>query len=149
MMRWIWIVAAVACSSKPPPAAKPVEPVPVTVVADAAVDAMPLDQDLSQLVERSLAMYQDVAKALAAAGEDCKAAAASFGQLATAYRDVVTANAKVLHDGRAKQLRAALEPHSDEFDRLAKAVVQSPAMSKCSQDPAFARAFDDLLEAPP
>jgi hypothetical protein len=150
MKRVIWIVVAVACtSSKPPPPAQPAQSPPAAVVVDAAVDATPLDQDLPRLAERSLAMYQDVAKALAAAGEDCKAATASFHELSGAYKDVVTANAKVLHDGRARQLRAALEPHNDEFDRLAKAVVQSPTMSKCSQDRAFARAFDELLEAPP
>jgi hypothetical protein len=151
MWRMMWLAAAVAvgCSGKPPPAAKPVEPAPVTAVADAGVDAAPLDQDLQRLAERSLAMYQAVAKAFAASGEDCKAATSQLGQLATQYRDVVTANAKVLKDGRAKQLRAALDPHNDEFDRAAKAMMQSPTMSKCSQDRAFARAFDELLEAPP
>jgi ABC-type transporter Mla subunit MlaD len=119
------------------------------VVADAAVDAAPLDQDLSRLAERSLAMYQDVAKAFAATGQDCAAATARLRQLAAAYRDVVTANAKVLHDGRAKQLRAALEPHDEAFNRSAQAVVQSPTMSSCSRDAAFAKAFDELLEAPP
>lgn len=150
MLRMMWLAAAAAigCSGKPP-AAKPAEPAPVAAVADAGADAAPLDQDLPRLAERSLAMYQDVAKALAQSGDDCKAAASRLGQLASQYRDAVTANAKVLQDGRAKQLRVALDPHNDEFDRAAKAIMQSPTMSKCSQDRAFARAFDELLEAPP
>jgi hypothetical protein len=150
MLRMTWLAAvAVACSGKPPPAAKPVEPAPVVVAADAAVDAGPLDQDLPRLAERSLAMYKDVAQALAQSGDDCKAATSRLGQLATEYRDVATANAKVLQDGRAKQLRAALDPHNADFDRAAQAVMQSPTMSKCSQDRAFAQAFDELLAAPP
>ena len=147
-MRVMWIAAAVACRGTPPPAAQPAAP-PPPIVADAAVDAAPLDQDLPRLIERSLAMYHDVAGAFAAAGTDCAAATARLGPLAATYRDVVTTNAKVLHDGRAAELRAALARRDDEFNRAAQAVVQSPTMSKCSQDPAFAKAFDDLLEAPP
>jgi hypothetical protein len=150
----IGIAAAIACSGKSPPPAQPAEAAPVTAVAvvgDAATapDATPLDQDLPRLAERSLVMYQDVANAFAASGEDCSAAATKLGQLAGTYRDVVTANAKVLHEGRAKQLRAALEPHGDAFDSAARAIVQSPTMAKCSQDRAFEKAFDELLEAPP
>jgi hypothetical protein len=153
MSRLIGIIAAasaVACSGSPVPA-KATAPASAAVLVDAgaASDSAPLDRDLERLAQRSLAMYQAVAKALTESAEDCKAATARFGQLAGEYRDVVTANAKVLQDGRAKELRAALDPHSEEFDRAAKAVVQSPTMSKCSQDRAFAKAFDDLLEAPP
>ena len=135
----------------PPPCARPAGPTPVAVALDAgtARDATPLDQDLERLAQRSLAMYQDVAKAFAETGEDCKAATARLGQLTAEYRDVATANAKVLQDGRANELRAALDPHSGELDRAAKAVVQSPTMSRCSQDRAFARAFDELHEASP
>lgn len=147
-MRVMWIAAAVACSGTPPPPAQPTAP-PAAVIADAAVDAAPLDQDLARLADRSLAMYQDVAKAFAAAGESCATATASLRKLATAYRDVVTANAKVLQDGRAAQLRIALKPRDDEFSRAAQAVVQSQIMSKCSQDPTFMKAFDELLAPPP
>lgn len=149
MRSWvISIAAAAACRATPPPPAQPAEAAPS---ADAAIasDATALDQDLPRLALRSLALYQDVANAFAASGEDCAAAATRLGQLAGAYRDVVTANAKVLHDGRAKQLQAALDPHGDAFDRSARAIIQSPTMSKCSQDPAFAKAFDHLLEPPP
>lgn len=144
----IGVAAAVACRGKPPPPAQPAEAAPI---ADAviAIDAAALDQDLPRLALRSLAMYQDVAKAFAASGEDCAAVAGRLGQLAAAYRDVVAANAKVVHDGRAKQLQAALDPHGDAFDGSARAILRSPAMAKCSQDPAFAKAFDELLEPPP
>jgi hypothetical protein len=142
--------AALACSGSPTPA-KPAGPAPVAVVADAgsAIDATPLDQDLLRLADRSLALYQDIAKAFADSGEDCKAATGRLGRLAGEYRDVTVANAKVLQDGRAKQLQAALDRHGEDFDRAAKAVMQSPTMSKCAQDRAFAKAFEDLLEAPP
>ncbi len=146
----IAIAGAIACSGKPPPA-QPVETMPGAATPGAAAqpEATALDQDLPRLIDRSLVMYQDVAKALAASGDDCAAAAAKLGQLAGRYREVVAANAKVLHDGRARQLKAALEPHNEDFERLAQAIVQSPTMSACSQDPAFAKAFDELVEAPP
>jgi hypothetical protein len=147
--------AAVACRGEPLPPARPVAAAPVGVGPDAgsaagrASGAVPLDQDLPQLAQRSLAMYQDVAKAFAASGEDCAAAAGRLGQLAGIYHDVALANAKVLRDGRARQLQAALDPHGEAFDDAARAIMQSPTMSKCAQTPAFAKAFDALLEAPP
>jgi hypothetical protein len=151
MSRALWIAAAtaVACSGSPTPA-RPAGPAAVAVAVDAgtARDATPLDQDLERLAQRSLAVYQDVAKAFAETGEDCKAATSRLGQLAVEYRDVATANTKVLQDGRAKELQAALDPHGDEFDRAAKAVLQSPTMSKCAPDRAFARAFEELQAAP-
>jgi hypothetical protein len=141
--------AAIACSGSPSPA-KPTGPTPVAVPIDAGPrDAPPLDQDLERLVQRSLAMYRAVAKALGDPQRACSAATADLGQLRDEYRDVVAANAKVLQDGRAKELKAALAPHNDEFDRAAQAVLQSPTMAKCHGDRAFAKAFDDLLEAPP
>jgi hypothetical protein len=135
-----------AASAQPPAAPAAAAPPPATPAPAPA--AAPLDQDLPRLVERALAMYRDVASALAASGNDCAAASARLRELSGRYRDVVTANAKVLRDGRARELRAALEPHGDEFDTAAQAVVGSPAMAKCAPDPAFGKAFDDLL-APP
>jgi hypothetical protein len=140
----------------PPPAAAHVAPAastaaaaaPPAAPAPAAADPGPLDQDLPRLVERALAMYRDVAAALAASGSDCAAASARLRELSERYREVVSANARVLRDGRARQLRAALESHGDEFDAAAQAVVGAPAMAKCAPDPAFGKAFDELL-APP
>jgi hypothetical protein len=134
-----------AASPASPAASTPAAPAPV---AAAPADAAPLDQDLPRLVERALAMYRDVASALATSGNDCATASARLRELSGRYRDVVTANARVLRDGRARQLRAALESHGDEFDAAAQAVVGSPAMAKCAPDPAFGKAFDELL-APP
>lgn len=145
----IAIVGAIACSAKPPPA-RPAESKPGAATSSAGPAESPaLDQDLPRLVDRSLAMYRDVAQALAASGNDCAAATDKLRQLAGTYREVVRANAKVLHDGRARQLKAALEPHNEDFDRSAQAIVQSPVMAACSTGPAFSRAFDELLEAPP
>jgi hypothetical protein len=147
----IVIAAAIACRGKPPPPAQPAEATPVAAAPDAQVagDATLLDQDLPQLALRSLAMYQDIATAFAASGQDCAVATTKLRQFAGTYRDVTIANAKVLHDGRAKQLQAALDPHSDAFDAAARSIMQSPTMSKCSQDPSFAKAFDALLSPPP
>ena len=146
----ITIAVMVACRGKPPPA-QPVKLPPVAATPDAQLtsDAGPLDQDLPQLALRSVAMYQDIAMAFASSGQDCAAATAKLDRLASTYRDVAIATAKVLHDGRAKQLQAALDPHGDTFDTAARAIMQSPTMAKCSQDPAFAKAFDALLGSPP
>jgi hypothetical protein len=147
MQRLIWLVTIVACSGKgPPPAQHAAAPPPV----DAAVVASSgLDQDLAQLVERSLGLYQAVGEALAASGEDCAVASARLGQLAGSYRDVVAANAKVLHDGRIEELRAALAPHGEAFDAAAQAVMKSPTLAKCAPDAGFTRAFDALVAPPP
>jgi hypothetical protein len=147
MVRALWIAAAVACSGASPPPAQPAAQPVVAVDAGVAVDAAALDQDLPRLAERSVAMYRDVALALAG-GPDCAAATGKLRTLAAGYRDVVTAIARVLHDGRGKELRAALDPHSDAYDRSAQAIVTSPTMSRCAHDPGFAKAFDDLLDAP-
>ena len=145
----IAIAGALACSGKPPPAQPgEIRPSATAEGSAAPAEATALDQDLPRLVDRSLVMYQDVAKALATGG-DCAAATGKLRQLAGPYREVVRANAKVLHDGRARQLKVALEPHDEDFDRSAQAIVLSPTMFACSTDPAFSKAFDELLEAPP
>lgn len=150
-MRVMWIAAAIvcsaACSGRPPPAPA-AAPVAVVIDAGAPPDAAPLDQDLPRLAERSLVMYRDIARALAESGEDCAAAVTRLHELAGRYRDVTVANAKVLHDGRASELKAALAPHGAEFDDAAAAVVHSAAVARCARDRAFGRAFDELL-APP
>ncbi|HET7502908.1 MAG TPA: hypothetical protein VFK02_17935 [Kofleriaceae bacterium] len=144
----LWIVAALACSGNSAPPAGPARS-PTHAAADAAVDATPLDQDLPRLVERAIAMYQDIARAFAASGPDCAAATTRLGQLARTYGDVTAANAKVLHDGRARELKAALEPRAEAFDAGARQILASPTMSRCAQDPAFTRALDGLLGASP
>jgi hypothetical protein len=147
MLRVMWIAWAVACGGRPA-APPPAQPAHAGAPADAAIDATPLDQDLPRLVERSLAMYRDVATSFADSREDCAAATGRLRALAGRYRDVAASVAKVLHDGRDKELRAALGPRSEQFDAAAAAVFQSPTMSACSRDPAFGKAFDELVEPP-
>lgn len=153
MVRALSIVATLATlgpgcgGASSPPAAPPVAAAPRD--AGPPVDALPLDQDLPRLVELSLAMYREVGTAFTAAGPNCTDATARLRDISQRYRDVVAANAKVLHDGRAKQLRAALGPHDDQFDAAAAAVVGSPTMSACAKDAAFGKAFDELVAPPP
>lgn len=148
-----WIV--VACGG-PGPAREPapgsagsatVAPVPV----DAATPppALPLDEDLPRLARRAVTLYQDVATAFAAAGQDCAAATTRLRELTAVHADVVAANAKVLRDGRAMQLKLALRAHDQELDQAARAIMQGPTLPACSQDEAFAQAFDELVGAPP
>jgi len=146
MLRAMWfVVAAAACGGTAPP---PVQPAaPAVAAAPAAPPGPALDQDLPALVARSLQMQQELG-ALLAATTECRAVTAKLGQLAGAYRDVVVANAKVLHDGRGAELRAAIEPRAEAFDGAARAIMQAPTMAKCAQDPAFARAFDALFTPP-
>ncbi|HET9626724.1 MAG TPA: hypothetical protein VFP84_35420, partial [Kofleriaceae bacterium] len=97
----------------------------------------------------SLAMYRDVAAALAQSATDCAAATTRLHQLATTYRDVALANAKVIRDGRDAELRAALAPHDDELGRAAEAVMHAPTMSACVGDAAFTGALDDVFAPSP
>ncbi|HVK82517.1 MAG TPA: hypothetical protein VM513_00350 [Kofleriaceae bacterium] len=146
-MRLLVLLALSACAaSKPSPApgtggtaqAPPPPAEPVT-----------LDRDYPRLAERATQLYRDVAGVFASAGNNCPAATEKLGELQRAYADVVAANAKVLRDGRARELRAALVPHEQELDASAKAIVESPTMESCSQDIAFNDAFDNLVGAPP
>jgi len=135
-----------------PPAATPVEPVKPTQPApppDAPPAPIALDQDLPRLAERATALYQEVAAAFAAAGENCADATTRLSALQKANADVIAANAKVLHEGRARALRMALEPHAEALDAAAKAIVQSKTMAACSADRTFTNTFDELVGAPP
>ena len=131
--------------SAPPTAAPVAAPLPA---APAPAPAAPLDQDLPRLVERGLAMYRDIAGALAASGNDCAAASARLRELSGRYRDVVAANAKVVRDGHARQLQAELDARGDEFKAAADAVAGAPIMARCGPDPAFHKAFDDMFVPP-
>jgi len=158
MMRVLCIALLLAACPRPAPTPDPRPPAGSgsgagsgSDVAAAAPDAPTgaLDQDLPRLAARATKLYQEVAAAFGAAGEDCAAATAKLGVLQTDYADVIAANAKVLHDGRARELRAALEPHAAELDAAAKAIVDSKTMRRCSPDRAFADSFDKLVGAPP
>lgn len=148
MLRVILVAAAVACSGQTAPPAPPARPAPPAIAVDAGppADAAPLDQDLPRLAARGLAMFGDIAAAFAQSGEDCAAAAARLTEIARTYRDVIDANARLVREGRGKELQAALAPHRDAFDAAARAIMTSPTMAACAQDPAFAEAFDALVE---
>ncbi len=151
MRRLAWIVlgslVASSCGGTP---STPTGPV-ATAPTDAALptDAATLDRDLPRLAERSVRLYEAVAALFQAAGEDCAAATAELRNLREAYSDVVIANAKVLHEGRARELKAALAPFDDQFDAAAKRIVGAPTLAKCVHDAAFTKAFDELVGAPP
>jgi hypothetical protein len=155
MVRAMSIAAVLAaCSGRAgpvaSPAAAPAPPAaaPAAAPAPAPAAAVPLDQDVPRLVERGLAMYRDIAGALAASGNDCAAAAARLRELSGRYRDVVAANAKVVRDGHARQLQAELDARGDEFKAAAEAVAGAPIMARCGPDPAFHKAFDDMFVPP-
>jgi len=112
-------------------------------------DAAPrsLDDDLGKLAERSLAMYQAIAKLLAEPSTDCAGVAAKLDAITQTNADVIAANAKVLHAGHEKiqQLKAALEPHQADLDAAAQTIGASQAMKTCSSNAAFGKAADRLL----
>ena len=145
MTRWGWIaIIAIGCGHAAPPAPIPA-PTPAVAIDAGAIDApKPLDEDLPRLAERGVAMFSDWARALAEAGEDCAVATAKINAVADSYADVIIANAKVMRAGRVRvtELRAALDAHAENLDATAKAIVESPVMAKCHDDPAFARAID-------
>ncbi len=147
MTRWGALALVVGCGHAAPAPAPPPPPVGVThqVPPDAAVDA-PLDQDVDALAVRAVKLYQDWQHAMEEASGDCAAATAKVNALADANADVIAANARIQRAGHDKivQLRAALEPHAAELDAAAKAIVQSPTMSACAHDPAFAHAIDRI-----
>jgi hypothetical protein len=146
----LWLCAA--CGNPAPPRsltggapAPAAAPAPDAALPDAPP---PLDRDYPRLAGRAVTLYEAIAEALRAGGEDCALAAAGLGALATAYGDVIAANAKILHEGRARELRPALAAHGDRFDAAAKAIIQSRAMAACHRDPAFTKAYDELLAVP-
>lgn len=150
MRRALFIVLAVAACGSSAPAAPPVTPVPAPAPAPAppAADAsvpVALDQDLPRLAARATELYQAMAEAFGRAGTDCAAATARLTELQSAYADVIAANAKVIHEGRNAELRAALQPHAQALDTAARAVVESTTMATCAPDPAFIEAYDRLV----
>lgn len=143
---WIALAAVISCGHPAPPPTSPAPP--TTTPPDAPVADTNLDHDLGRLAIRSMQMYQEVAAAFAASADDCAAATAKLTAIHQSYADVMSAIAKVLHDGRARELRAALEPNADALDAAAKAIVDSKTMRTCSPDRAFTAAFD-FIGAPP
>ncbi len=151
MTRHCVILLAIALGACPKPAPAPTPPAPPPDAAAATADAsppVPLDEDLPRLALRAVELYEDVVRVFAASGKDCVAAAAKLRALQPTYAAVAAANAKVLHEGAAKALRAQLEPHAARLDAAAKTIATSPTMTACSDDREFTDAFDDLVGAP-
>jgi hypothetical protein len=143
------VFLALALAACPKPAPAPAPPSAPPAGPDAAVAVLPLDQDLPRLAARAVQLYQEVARVFAATGTDCAAAASKLRELRPTYAEVTTASAKVLHDGRAKDMRAALEPHAEALDAAGKAIATSQTMASCSSDRVFTAAFDEVIGAPP
>jgi hypothetical protein len=147
MRKVLPIVLVAACGSTTPAPAPAAPPAAVTS-APAPAGPVPLDQNLPVLATRATQLYQSVAKLLVT-NTECDKATDRLVELQAANADVVAANNKVLHEGRAKDLRAALESHAADLDAAAKDIVGAPLMRACSQDRAFTDAFDSLVGAPP
>jgi len=151
MTRWCAIVLVIALGACPKPAPVPVPPTPPDAAmqpADAAPPPVPLDEDLPRLALRGVQLYEEIAAVFAASGKDCAAATTKLHALQPTYADVAAANAKVLHEGAAKELRAALEPYAPRLDAAAKAIASSTTMAECSDDREFTNTFDALVGAP-
>jgi hypothetical protein len=151
MSTWAWLATfatlatfAIACGHPSTPA----KPGPGSGVAQAAPADAPLalENDLPRLAERAVKLYRDWQAALADAGTDCVAATTKMNAIADANADVIDANRKLVRGDRerVKAMRAELDKHQAELDASAKAIVESPTMAKCSQDPGFAKALDRL-----
>jgi hypothetical protein len=151
MTRHCAILLAIALGACPKPGPVPLAPEPppdaAVIPADAPPPA-PLDVDLPRLALRAVQLYEEVVVALTAAGPDCAEAARKLRELQPKYADVATANAKVLHEGRAKLLRIELEPHAARLDAAAKAIASGVTMAECSGERDFQNAFDELVGAP-
>jgi hypothetical protein len=147
MMRWAWLASfAIGCGHP----SSPVNPGhgSATQASNAAPADAPLalENDLPRLAERAVKLYVDWNNALKAAGTDCALATTKMNALADANADVIEANRKLVRGDRerVKAMRAELDKHQAELDASAKAIVESPTMQKCSQDPGFAAALDRL-----
>ena len=140
-------LALAACGGHPAPVAP--GPGSAPVAQPAPPPPPPLDQDLPRLAERGVQLFEAIVKVLDAAGEDCSRAAAGLDELARTYADVTAANTKVLREGRARELKAALAPFDERFEAAAKAIAGAATLARCAEDGTFAGAFDRVVGAPP
>jgi hypothetical protein len=150
MSRWPGLLLAMSLGCTRPTG--PSGPTSTAGGRDAGADAAPaLEDDPARLADRSVKLYQDIARALTDAAGDCAAAAKSLDAIANANADVLAANARVLHAhdrAKEKRLKAALDERESEIAPSAQAIVHSDTMTKCSQDPTFAKAVDRLMGEP-
>lgn len=148
MSKWAWLASiAIGCGQQASPHAPQAQAVRASE-PDAGVDApRPLADDLPQLAARARQLYLDWQHAFADDGLDCATATARTNELADRYADVTEANREVMRAGheRIQEFRAELDKYAEEIGPAAKAVMESPIMGRCAQDPAFARAMDRLV----
>jgi len=104
---------------------------------------------MPRLAERSVALYESVVATFRASGTNCAAATKQPDEVRARYSDVSAATAKILHEGRARELRTALAKVQDKLETAAKEIAAAPTMKQCSADRAFTKAFDDVVGAPP
>jgi hypothetical protein len=135
------LVAAMACKSAPSPSPAPPPPPRVVEAPPPPPPPPPLDRDPSRLVDRLLAMFTDVPAALVGPCDGVKAALAG---LSDRYADVIAANAKVVSEGRAGELRAAIVARRDEVAAAGRAMMTALTKASCGSDPDFIAAFDKV-----
>jgi hypothetical protein len=143
-MRLAVVAMLVACGQ---PATQPRPPQPAQTVDAGVADAAPtLADDLPRLALKAKQLYVDWAAAFADPSIDCPTATARINALADKYADVAEANKAVFRAGheRVKAFRAELEKHEAEMMPLAKSIMESPIMPRCSSDANFARSVDRL-----
>ena len=142
---------ALGCGGRPPapPPPPPGAGVIATPEAAPSVPRGPLDRDLDRLAERSVALFSDVKRAFDTAGDNCAAAATKLDEVTRSYADVITANAKVLSEGREMQLKIALRRFDDQFNKAALAIMQSKTIAVCFENAPFAKAFEGLAGPKP
>jgi hypothetical protein len=146
MSRWAWLAMFAAACAHSAPAARPAEPVhPAPAPAQPAQPHSPLADDIPQLALRARQLYFDWHTAFADDSLDCATATTRMNALADKNVDVLTANAEIIKNHqKAKLLRAELGKYEQEMEPVAKSIVQSPIMSRCSNDAAFGKAVDRL-----
>jgi hypothetical protein len=160
MARAAFVAGLGACGHAAPPSLPPPSPPPgdarVAIANDAAIapiDAPPpraLDEDPSRLAAREVGLYDDLAAALTAAGDDCDAAATKIDAIVDANADAIAAFAKIARGGDRERdaLLAALAPHRAHLDATMHAIATARAVQTCARNAAFAAAFERLNGAP-
>jgi len=144
-------IMLLACGHGAPAAPPASSAVPIARPLDAAPppppDApLPLDEDPARVAVREVALYDQLAAALAAAGDDCDAASTRIGELVDANLDAIAAYVKIERAGGElrERLHAALAMQRDHLDATMHDVANAPAMRACAHHAGFTDALDRL-----
>jgi hypothetical protein len=148
MSRSAWLaIFAVGCGARATPSSAQV-PASVGPGSSSAAPAGPvaLSDDLPRLAARARELYLAWRGAFADGSMDCANATIRTNEVADRFADVTDANRVVWRAGHAriKAFRAELDKYDAEIGPAAKAVMESPIMGRCVDDPAFARAIERL-----